>query len=161
MKFSSQEEYGLRCLLNIARSEVQGGSKTIQEISRDEGLSAPYVAKLMRLLRLGGFLESARGMEGGYSLSRPANEILVGEVLNTLGGRFYEPDFCQKYPGSEDTCAHTSSCSLKPLWSELQSAIDDVLAEMTIEDLLKNNPHQPPGQQTIVPPPRIVLLQNE
>ena len=70
MKFSSQEEYGLRCLLRIAR-QGRKASLTIPEISEAEGLSSFYVAKLMRILRRAGLVKSARGQIGGYSLSRP------------------------------------------------------------------------------------------
>ena len=51
MKLSSQEEYGLRCLLQVARS---GESLTIAELSRLEGISSPNVAKILRILRRGG-----------------------------------------------------------------------------------------------------------
>ncbi len=50
MKLSSQEEFGLRCLLQIARMG-DGGSLTITEMSQREGISAPNVAKIMRILR--------------------------------------------------------------------------------------------------------------
>ena len=50
MKLSSQEEYGLRCLLQLARAGV-GASLTIAEMSEREGISAPNVAKIMRILR--------------------------------------------------------------------------------------------------------------
>ncbi|MFB3095094.1 MAG: Rrf2 family transcriptional regulator, partial [Candidatus Acidiferrales bacterium] len=55
MKFSSQEEYGLRCLLCLAR-EREGGSLAIPAIGQAEGISTTYVAKLMRILRRGGFV---------------------------------------------------------------------------------------------------------
>ena len=90
MKFSSQEEYGLRCLLCLAR-EREGGSLAIPAISQAEGISTTYVAKLMRILRRGGFVESVRGKIGGYTLSRPPDQIVVGEVLALLGGRLFEP----------------------------------------------------------------------
>ncbi|MCH8268306.1 MAG: Rrf2 family transcriptional regulator, partial [Acidobacteria bacterium] len=101
MKFSAQEEYGLRCLLQIGR-QAEKGSLTIPAISSAEGLSAPYVAKLMRVLRQGGFVQSTRGQVGGYVLSRPPEQIVIGEVLALLGGRFYEPEFCERYPGDEE-----------------------------------------------------------
>jgi len=135
MKFSSQEEYGLRCLLQLARRGVQA-SITIPEISQAEGLSTANAAKLMRVLRLEGFVESARGQEGGYSLSRPAETIYVSDVLAALGGKMYEPGFCDHYSGNEDACAHSFSCSIKPLWSRVQAAIDQSLKGITIVDLL-------------------------
>ena len=69
MKLTSQEEYGLRCLLRIAR-EGEGGSLTIPKISEKEGISNFYVAKLMRILRRGGLVKSVRGQAGGYAMAR-------------------------------------------------------------------------------------------
>ncbi len=137
MKFSAQEEYGLRCLLQLGRQDERG-SLTIPEISSAEGLSGPYVAKLMRILRRGGFAQSTRGQTGGYVLSRPPEQIVVGEVLALLGGRFYEPDFCERYPGSEEICTHTVDCSVRSLWSAVQDVIDRVLSKTTLQDLLGN-----------------------
>ncbi len=138
MKFSSQEEYGLRCLIQIGRRDADGGI-TIPQISQEEGLTIPNVAKLTRLLRLGGFVESVRGQDGGYKLARPAGRILIAEVLDTLGGRLYTPDFCGKHAGMEEICAHTAAgCSVRFLWETVQTAIDRVLDGLTLEDLLVN-----------------------
>ena len=59
MKLTTQEEYGLRCLLQLARKDT--GSLTIPELSRREGMSPANVAKIMRLLRRAGFVRSTRG----------------------------------------------------------------------------------------------------
>ena len=64
MKLSSSEEYGLRCLLQLAR-QAPGHSLTIPEISQAEGITHHNVAKLLRILRQGGFVASARGQQGG------------------------------------------------------------------------------------------------
>lgn len=135
MKFSTQEEYGLRCLLQLARLG-DGASMTITGISQAEGLSTANVAKLMRLLRLEGFVESVRGQEGGYTLARPAAEIRVADVLTALGGRLYEPGFCGSYSGNEDECTHVVSCSLRPLWHRVQDAIDRAISGISLADLL-------------------------
>ena len=79
MKLSAQEEYGLRCLLRVGRRH--GRQPHDPELSRPEGISEPNVAKMMRVLREGGFVQSTRGQAGGYSLARPADQINVGEVL--------------------------------------------------------------------------------
>jgi Rrf2 family protein len=135
MKFTAQEEYGLRCLLQIGR-QGKGGSRTIPEIASADGLSVPYVAKLMRLLRRGGFVKSTRGQTGGYTLARPAEKINVGEVLGSLGGRFFETEFCERYPGSEEICTHTVDCSIRSLWHAVQNSVDQVLGKTTLRDLL-------------------------
>jgi Rrf2 family protein len=135
MKLSSQEEYGLRCLLHVGR-EGTGGSVSISELSRAEGISEPNVAKMMRVLREGGFVRSTRGQAGGYALSRPADQINVGEVLATLGGRLYEPSFCDTHSGIERLCTHMPDCSIRSVWRMLQRAVDQVLGKITLKDLL-------------------------
>jgi Rrf2 family protein len=139
MKLSAQEEYGLRCLLRMARSG-EGVSLTIPEISHAEGISSHYVAKLMRVLRKGGLVTSARGQAGGYTLSRPADQILVGEALATLGGRLYEPTFCNIHAGLTKVCTNSIDCSVRSLWSALQQAVDQVLGNTTLKDLVPKEP---------------------
>ena len=134
MKLSAQEEYGLRCLIQVARRE---GGATIPEISESEGISAAHAAKLLRILRRGGFIKSARGKVGGYSLRRPANEIVLGEVLDALGGRLFEQHFCESHSGTSKVCRHTTECSLRILWGALQVAVDQVLKKTTLQDLLR------------------------
>ena len=78
MKLSANEEYGLRCLVRIGYAG-EGGSLTIPEISQAEGVSPAYAAKILRVLRKGGFVKAARGKEGGYTLARPAEKIVIGD----------------------------------------------------------------------------------
>src|SRR3989442_11031597 len=79
MRLSAQEEYGLRCLLQVAREPE--GALTTPQLAEREGLGAAHVHKLMRLLRRGGLVKSVRGRNGGYQLPRPAGPISVGAVL--------------------------------------------------------------------------------
>ncbi len=133
MKFSSQEEYGLRCLIRIGRAP---NGLTIPEISEMEGLSTALAGKLLRLLRLGGFIDSSRGQSGGYKLSRPANEIVIGDVLAVLGGKLFEAGFCDDHAGAELICTHTVDCSIRSLWRTVQNLLDSVLGKTTLHDLL-------------------------
>ena len=135
MKLSSQEEYGLRCLLQIARAG-EGESLTIAEVSEREGISAPNVAKIMRLLRRAGLVRSTRGKAGGYSLARTASELRVLDVVNALGGKLFDASFCDKHAGVESSCLNTSDCSIRPVLRHLQAAVDAALGELTLESLL-------------------------
>src|SRR4030095_3226848 len=137
MKFSSQEEYGLRCLLRIAR-DANGKGLTIPEISKAEGMTTHNAAKLLRLLRLGGFVASSRGQIGGYTLSRAAEEILVKDVLDTLGGKLFDNEFCDHHKGAVDICTNSIDCSILSLWKTLQDTFDDVLANVTLKDLISS-----------------------
>jgi Rrf2 family protein len=135
MKLSSQEEYGLRCLLQVARHDPQG-SMTIPEIARIEGLSIPHVAKLMRVLRRGGFVKSVRGQAGGYKLARTPDQVKIGEVLALLGGRLFEPNFCTMHSGVVKLCTHTVDCSIRSLWQSVQFVVDQMLGKVMLGDLL-------------------------
>lgn len=135
MKLTAHEEYGFRCLVQLARHGA-GASMTIPEISEGEGISQPYVAKLMRILRRGGFVTSSRGKIGGYILARPADKIIVGDVLAELGGRLFEGSFCESHSGRADVCRHSTDCSIRSLWNSVQTALDQVLGKTTLKDLL-------------------------
>src|SRR5687767_8139437 len=100
MQLSAQEEYGLRCLLQVARHEAQAEPLCIPEIAAAEGLSPEYTAKLMRALRQAGLVTSTRGATGGYRLARPAPSVTLWEVLEVLGGPIFSESFCDTHPGN-------------------------------------------------------------
>jgi Rrf2 family protein len=135
MKLSSQEEYGLRCLLQLARAG-EGASLTISDMSEREGISAPNVAKIMRILRRGGLVRSTRGKAGGYALARPAAEVRAIDALAALGGRLFDTEFCDRHAGREQHCLNTRDCSIRPVLRGLQQAVDLVLGELTLASLL-------------------------
>ena len=136
MKISAQEEYGVRCLLRLARA---GQSLTIPEVAQAENLSTPYVGKLLGVLRQAGFIESVRGRSGGYHLARPAAEIRLGDLLLALGEPLFdEPGYCERHAGPETTgpCVHTEGCTLRGLWQTLEQWLRHKLDQITLEDLL-------------------------
>jgi len=140
MKISSQEEYGLRCLLQLAREE-SGHSLTIPEIAEREGLSSPYVAKLLAVLRQAELIESVRGRSGGYRLVGTPADVTLGTVLNALGDRFFdEAGFCDKHRGTEveGPCVHKGACTLRALWGTLEGWMRRALDQITLADLLQN-----------------------
>ncbi len=136
MKFSAQEEYGLRCLIQIARLP-KDGSMTIPEISRIEGLTQPHVAKLMMILRKEGFITSTRGQSGGYTLARSPEQVVLGDVLTALGGKLYDSEFCGKHTGNHSICTHAIDCTVRSLWQVVQTAVDNVVYKITLADLMR------------------------
>jgi Rrf2 family protein len=138
MKFSSQEEYGLRCLLQIARVSP-ADSMTIPQISHVENMAQTHVAKILMILRKSGFITSTRGQQGGYALARPAEEIHVGDVLNALGGRLYDDAFCNKHGGTNEICSRAVDCSIRSLWQVVQDSVDAVVNRITIADLIRED----------------------
>ena len=108
---------------------------SIPQLSETEGLSAHYVAKLARQLRIGGFLKSTPGQKGGYVLSRPASEININKVLKTLGGALFDNEFCAAHIGALNLCTNSVDCSARSLWKIIQFTVDQLLDKMTLEDL--------------------------
>src|SRR2546429_10024743 len=114
MKISAHEEYGLRCLVQLARAEADGESLTLNQIADREGLSVANAGKLMWILVKAGLAQSQRGANGGYTLARPAAAIRLDGVV-----RLFDEDtvdgFCKAHTGVLDACIHTSECGIRPV----------------------------------------------
>lgn len=167
MKITAQEEYGLRCLLRVAQTE-DGHSLTIPEIAAAEGLSVPYVGKLLSVLRQAGFIESVRGRAGGYRLAPNAANIGLGSILAVLGEPLFEdPGYCERHAGTttEGTCVHQGDCTLRGLWHTLEQWIRHSLDQITLADLLQSEKRvgellQQRLTSTVAEPPVTLLTLN-
>jgi len=139
MKLSTTEEYGLRCLIQVARRSPHDGAglACIKDVAEAEGLSPDYVAKLLGLLRRAELIDSERGAAGGYRLSKPASSIAVAEVLLALDSPFFGEAFCDGHRGKADACVHKGrGCTLTPLWEAVDRALDAALRGVSVADLL-------------------------
>ncbi len=151
MKITANEEYGLRVILQLykitrIKSELKDCMQadeevslaTLNEISAGEHISADYAAQILLKLRRGNIVESVRGKNGGYKLSRPATEISLFEIMQALSDEAFAEDFCQNHSGNEKTCVHTSECSIRPVWSTISSMVNDYFKSIRLSDLLAN-----------------------
>jgi len=134
MKISSAEEYGLRCLLQLAKKEDIPISA--EEIANNEDLSSTYTEKVLQILSKKGFVRSIRGAKGGYILTRTPDEIMVGHVIKAMNKGSVEK--CSTISKTNNTCIHISNCSLRPLWKSIFKYIYDVLDKTSLADLMKN-----------------------
>jgi Rrf2 family protein len=134
MRLLAQEEYGLRCLLELARHE--GKPRTIQQIAEAEGLSPDYAAKLLRELRRGGLVASTRGAAGGYRLAHGAGAISAWDAIAALGGSLFPSDFCECHTGRAPRCVRSSDCALRAIWRATDGAVRGVLSGVTLADLV-------------------------
>lgn len=137
MKISAQDEYGLRILLQIAKAHPEEGLN-LSQISELENISQAYAAKITRLLRIAGFIQSMRGHKGGYILAMPASEITINRVLKSMGGAIYDEKFCGQHAGTLSLCTNSVDCSLRSLWTILQINMDNLLDQISLQDLLKS-----------------------
>jgi len=134
MKISAQEEYGLRCLLQLARAEAEGESLTLSQLAHLEGISVANAGKLMWILNKAGLVQSQRGTKGGYRLARPSSAIHLNEVIRVLDERV--ESHCRSYTGVLDTCVHTGDCGIRPVIVELHQIVESAMAGITLSQLL-------------------------
>ena len=137
MKITAQEEYGLRILIRIGACKDETGM-SIPQLSEAEGLSDHYVAKLTRVLRIEGFINSTPGYKGGYILAKPANEIVINKLLKALGGSLYDSEFCKSHTGTLKLCTNSVDCSSRSLWQMIQFTVDRLLDKVTLHDLVNS-----------------------
>ena len=139
MHILALEEYGLRCLLQVALRDADE-LVSAQEIARAEGIGPEYVARIMGMLRAGGLVKSTRGARGGYQLVRPASEISVWSAIRVLGGDFFPESFCDCHPGRRRECIHSTDCSIRALWQRTQGLLEEILKPISLEDLRRDEP---------------------
>ncbi len=122
--------------MRLARHERGGASGPlgIPEIAADEGLGTAHVAKIMRQLRQAGLVRGFRGAHGGYRLVRPAEQISLREVLAGVEGDSVLSKPCSD--ASADGCVHDAGCTLRVLWGSLDELLGQLLAGVTLADLL-------------------------
>ena len=146
MKISALEEYGLRCLLQLARAGATPGGTTslsARQIAEREGLTVEYTTQILGELRRAALVTSIRGVHGGFRLARPARDITVGELFRSFDGPI-AGDLCEQYTGTRDVCAHATGCSVAPVWAELARRIYGFLDGVTVADIAEGTLQRAP-----------------
>ncbi|MDH3892115.1 MAG: Rrf2 family transcriptional regulator [candidate division Zixibacteria bacterium] len=137
MRISATEEYGLRCLLVLARQGLDG-QMSIADIATAEGISVPYASKLLAKMRQAGLVKAVRGRKGGFCISKQPGQVNLLEVITVLGGPLLDPDHCTKRTGQLEECVHTDQCSVHDILGSLAGQIAGFLAGKTLADLVHN-----------------------
>ncbi len=148
MRFSSKELYGLKAVVEIAR-HYDEGPVSLAWVARVRGLPLPYLERIISILRKAGLVESARGIKGGYRLTKPPSEISVGDVLRALGSEVFSIQ-CPVSKigciiGERGCCCPVGrECSARELWEIVHSVVFSVLDKVTIAQLVKGTPSKCP-----------------
>jgi Rrf2 family transcriptional regulator, iron-sulfur cluster assembly transcription factor len=138
MKITAIEEYGLRCMLILAKHKGEA-ALTLPEISAGEGLSIPYAGKLLMILKQAGLVKSVRGRKGGYALARPAQQIYLKEIFDCLGETVFAQGYCERHGGDFEACVHKGDCEVKHIWQGIDQFISSVFTKITLAELASGN----------------------
>ena len=133
MQISKKTEYGLRCLLTLAR-QPKGQSLSITEIVRMEHVPKHYAQQIFMKLRRAGIVKSIRGTEGGFTLAQDPGSITVGQVVRVLEGVPFQ-DTCDHFNKKTD-CGHLGDCSIRPIWQIISRRLWEALDHIHLMQLI-------------------------
>ena len=140
MRVTTWTEYSLIISLHLAKRGGTGsGPVAARELADAEKLPADYVEQILLRLRRAGLVESVRGAKGGYLLARHPSTISVRDVMTASEHQTFEVN-CASYPVDAERCSPGSTCSIRPVWQALQQRVDDLLAGISLADLMKEEP---------------------
>jgi Rrf2 family protein len=128
MKISTRGRYGVRLLIDLAE-HAKEKRVSLAEIAERQGISLRYLEQLAVILRRSGFIRSARGASGGgYTLAKPAEEIILGDVLRILEGDMLVAD--PLIPGSNESALQ--KCIRLVVLEKLNTCIAKVIDNKTL-----------------------------
>ena len=136
MKLSTKGRYGLRAIIDLARSSANE-PVSISSIAMRQGISERYLEQIVALLKKAGLVKSIRGASGGYVLAKDMGEISVGDVLRALEGSL-EPVKCAAYY-SEEGCTASGGCVTKYVWQKINESINRTVDEMMLKELVEES----------------------
>lgn len=137
MRVTTWTEYSLIISLHLAKRGRTGhGPVAARELADVEKLPADYVEQILLRLRRAGLVESVRGAKGGYLLARHPSAISVRDVMTASEHQTFEVN-CASHPVDAERCSPGSTCSIRPVWHALQQRVDDLLAGISLADLMK------------------------
>ncbi len=132
--FVSQKcQYALRAVFELARCHGQGSIK-IARIAEAQAIPRRFLEVILSQLKQAGFVASQRGNKGGYFLTRPPDDLTVGEVMQFVQGPL-GPVSCI-VGDAKNPCPLYGNCAFLPMWKEVQKALSDIYDNTTFQDLI-------------------------
>lgn len=131
VKFSTKDRYALLLMVELA-SATPGEYLPLKAVSDNQGISVKYLEQIVAPLSKAGLVESGRGSQGGYRLSRPAAQITAGDILRAVEGEIV-PVPC--LATSAESCPHRAQCETLGFWEGLNQVINQYIDSATLEKL--------------------------
>lgn len=138
LKLSNRGLYGIKALYELAR-HYGDDPVAIREISERHGLPVPFLEQVLSRLRTAGIVESRRGTNGGYLLSRPPGEITIGDAVRALEGPIALCE-CLQHEDSSDETARASGCVTSNIYRRLGQEVEQAFDAITLRDLATEDP---------------------
>ncbi len=132
MKVSTRGDYASRALLCLALRD-DSSPISVRDIAERTGLPQPYLEQILLALKGAGLVRSKRGVSGGYSLARPAEEILLSQIVSAVDGPIVAGDFDEPHTGG--ACDHQGQCVLMAVWAHAGDHMRKLLESYRLSDI--------------------------
>lgn len=133
MKLSTRGRYGIHAMYDLA-CNYNEGPQPIKAIAERQKIPEAYLEQLIASLKRDKLVNSVRGAQGGYTLSRSPEEITVGDVLRTLEGGLNLVDCLLE----EDTCGKSCACPSRIVWMKIRDGLNAVVDGITLQDMIND-----------------------
>ncbi len=132
MMISTRGRYALRVMTDLAE-HPDAGYIPLRQIAQRQDISEKYLESILKALVHGGLLEGVRGKGGGYRLTRPAEQVTVGNILR-LTEDSLAPVACLDVGAAP--CPRAAACRTLPMWKRLDTLINNFFDGVTLADLI-------------------------
>jgi len=147
MKLSLRGEYALRALLVLGLHDQE--VIRIQVISEEQNIPKRFLEQILNDLKSAGFVESRRGMSGGYRLARKPGEITLASVIRHVEGALAPISCVSERFYEKCSCPDETRCAIRSVMKEVREAIVKVVERVTIADLCERS--QKLQQSSVLP----------
>ncbi len=144
MKLSTRGRYGIHAMYDLAL-HANSGPQSIKAIAERQGIPEAYLEQLIAVLKREKLVNSTRGAQGGYALSRRPEEITVGDVLRALEGGLSLVECIQE----EETCGRSCECPSRIVWKKIQEGLDRIVDGITLRDMVEDYERRTAQEDTI------------
>jgi len=132
MKINTRVRYGLRAILQVA-DNYGGDPVPVSAISQSQEISGKYLEQVIGSLRRAQLVESRKGVRGGYTLSRPPEEVTLWDIITALDSHTTLVD-CVVEP---EVCDRSDECLTRSIWTLLSRRMEQFWSSFTLADLIK------------------------
>ena len=129
IRLNRMTDYGVVVMSQMSRHP---GLATAPELAQATGLPTPTVSKLLKQLAKSGLIASQRGVNGGYSIARPLEDINAMEIIEALDGPVALTDCVDN---AVDMCNVQSLCPMRGGWDKVNTAVRKALTEVSLAEL--------------------------
>ena len=135
MKITFKGDYALKAILDLSFHFQSNKVIPLTDISKRNDIPLKFLEQIMLLLKNAGYVESKRGIGGGFILAKPPEDVTLGEIIRLIEGTI-EPISC-KNDNSASFCNDIKTCAFREIFVKVTDAISQIVDHVTFADMMK------------------------